>query len=395
MKIFHLALTTSPETGYGAVRYGSERCRALARAGHEVHLLTLGIRETREGEGSGALAAHSTGTGYPFFAYNEYLQSALLNIPVAEKAVELWESEGPFDLLSADGWTGSLAAHLARKVFGVPWVLTLHGTRVGAIGGKGTREEIYAADMERWAAEEADGVVVPSRFVRSEVVRHYRIPKERIWVVPGGVREDAFRTDVDRDEFRLMFGEPDDRLLLFAGRLAPEKGPDLLLEAMPRILRSRSAARLIFAGDGPMKDGLAARSRELGLEERVRFTGAVGAAVLGALYQVADLFLLPSRYEAFGISAVEAALHGIPIVACQAGGVGELAELLGSGKMAAAPPGDPAALAEVVVTALPAKRKPRGHEEASQARIPRKLLWETVARETLGIYEEILAHSTV
>ncbi len=312
MKILQIAAEVSPAPTYGIGRTVEELSKALVGRGHEVHVLTAAKRATEDRDG---VVVHGVGDEYPFRAYNETLQGVLKDLPACERLVELWESSGPFDVVATHDWSGACVAQMAKRIYGCPLVAMLHGTQVGRSGGKLIREEVFVADMERWLCQRADAVTVPHEVVRGELADHYGVDKQKVTILPDGAGASTFHADVDLEEFRDMFAEPGERLILFAGRLHPSKGPDLLLDIAARLRNAPVRCRFVVAGEGPFGPELQQRTQSLGLQEQVRFVGHVGPSVLSAFYRVAHLLLVPSRYEAGGIAVLEAMLHDLPVLA--------------------------------------------------------------------------------
>lgn len=388
MRILQVVPEYPPLEGYGASRYASELTRGLVDLGHEVHVLIAQAVESVPSPAGPVSVRYSE--KYPFFGYNAYLDSVLNSIPCCESLVDLWDKSGPFDVIVGHNWNSSLVATMAQRLYSRPLVATLHGTQSGRTGPKGTAEQLYVSEMERWFAERAEQVVVLSEACRGELERLYDIPSQKIHVIPGGASERSFSTDVDRDDFRSMFAEPAEKLILFAGRLTLEKGPDLLLAAMKSLGGHAPKIRLVFAGDGPMKEELIADSEGRSLNEQVRFAGHLGPSVLGALYQVADVVAIPSRYEDFGWTALEGLLHDVPVVASQCGGLSELARVFPTGSMIPVVPGDPVSLAGGLARALNRKHHEKRNALPLQKRLPRAFSWDDVSRSTVDLYRSLL-----
>jgi glycosyltransferase involved in cell wall biosynthesis len=383
-----------PGAERSAPRYVTELARSLLGSGHDAHVVTANGTDQCGHVNPHGIPTHLIRQGYPFWAYNDCLQTVLMNLPLSETLCEVWRSEGPFDLLAAHDWTSSLAACLAQRVFGAPLVATLHGTQAGRAGGRPTPEDLYIGEMEGWLCRRADRVVVPSDAVCRDIEDRYSVPFDRVAVSPRAVRADAFQAEVDREEFRSMFARPDEPLLLFVGRLAADKGPDLLIEALAGLVRRGIRARLVLAGEGPLREALAATIEERGLSDRVRMTGFLGRAVLGALYSIADLLVVPSRYEPFGTAILEALVYGLPVLASQGPAVSELAEAVKSDLLKPVAANDVQALEESLarelsmLSARPADRAPR------QSRIPERFGWETVSADLVRVYESLPAAAT-
>lgn len=392
MKVLTLTSEYKHSEGHDVAHYLSGLAPQLAAMGHKVHILVAQPDNDGEvGTRTERVEVHHLSKPYPFHAYNETLEAVLNCMPLGERLVSLWESHGPFDLVTGHDWETGLVATTAQRLFACPLIATLHGTKVGKMAGKGTAEQIYVADMERWFVARADRVVAMSAFVGSEISRHYDIPPDKISVIPGGVAAESFAVEVDLAEFRSLFAEPGESLILFVGRLVPEKGPDVLLAAMESILKVRPATRCVFAGEGPMKDPLLTEAARMGISSKISVTGHLGPSVLGALYQVADVLALPSRYESYAHVALEGVLHDLPIVASQCGSLSELAGELRSTSFKPVVPGNAESLMAGILSIILKGDSKRSHRIAAQSRVPKSFTWKSVAERVSDLYESTCA----
>ena len=384
MKILHVVAGYPSRPGYGVARYASESARALAALGHECHLVSTFPSGKPDSADRDGVTEHELEITYPFSAYDPYLQAALEDLPLAAKLADIWKSEGSFDVVLAHDWAAGMAAAVLQRVYRCPLVGVLHGTEVGRTGGKVTREQHYVADMEKWFCERSDRVVVPSEHVRMEAEKHYKSDLRKIAVVPGGAGETLFEADVEIEEFRGMFAEPEERLVLFAGQLEPVKGPDILLEALVNLASHEPRIRLAISGEGSLQPALMEQVSRAGLGESVRFTGMLGPTVMGALFRVSDLLVISSRYEAMGIAALEAGLHGLPVLAHSVGGLPELAQ--GTKGVELVPLGSPADLAKSISKSL--KKMGTGVRKVAtpdEELLPRRFRWSEVARSLVKV----------
>lgn len=388
MKILQIVPCVPPATVYGSYRYASEVSRALVALGHSVHFLTGKVGQGTLEEDWSGVTRHLVEELYSFDGYNHYLDSVLAAMPQGERLARVWVKHGPFDLVSAHDWAGGLVAVVAKRAFGCPLVATLHGTEVGRRAGKLTREQVYVADMERWLCERADRVIAPSRFTAGELEKHVSISAHKVAVIPGGAGPETFKLEVDADEFRGMFAGPRDPLVLFAGRLEPDKGPDVLLEAVVEVTRSVPGIQFVFAGDGSLRPELEKTIEGRRLRDSVRLVGHLGSSVLGALYRVADLLVIPSRYESFGIAALEGLYHGLPVIASNQGGLIEAAGA--SDRVKLVPSGDSAALSRAITEALRRNKTIKTVIPPDIERVPDRFRWKRVAEATTREYESIL-----
>ncbi len=167
-----------------------------------------------------------------------------------------------------------------------------------------------------------DQVLAPSDLTRRVLTEDYGVSTP-VSVVPTAIPAPPYvlaRPDATRQEFGLP---PDARILLYVGRLAPEKNLDLLLRAFARVAESTSDTYLLLAGSGKSRAPLEARARTLGVHRRTRFAGFLPRTKLDPLYQAADVFLFPSKTETQGLAVGEALAAGLPCVVVNAGGAPE------------------------------------------------------------------------
>jgi glycosyltransferase involved in cell wall biosynthesis/GT2 family glycosyltransferase len=360
-KILMLATEYPPARAYGLGRYASELSAALARCGADVHVVNLNRSGGEASFRSGGVAVHELADAdHP--AHYEWISGAVFNnLWLLERAEEVVRDHGPFDVLLAHDWLGALAAKGLRAMHGLPLVLFMHDTEPGRRNNKLTREQLYIAEVETWTCTHADVVVANSQPLARELERFHKVPKERLAVVPCGVNPANFETDCHLPDFRALFCRPEEKLVLFAGRLSPTKGPDVLIRAAPAILKKQPGARFVLAGEGVMLADLQSSARELGVADRAMFVGHLAGKVLGAMYRAADLVVVPSRYEPFGMVALEAMSCGTPVAGAAVGGLREL--LGGDGPCWRFAPGDPKSLAATVAKALANEATEAGREK--------------------------------
>jgi glycosyltransferase involved in cell wall biosynthesis len=153
----------------------------------------------------------------------------------------------------------------------------------------------------------------------------FSLPREKIDAIPNGVDVTEFVGAFNRDSFRKQYALPEEKIVLFVGRLVYEKGASLLVEAMPRVL-AKTNSKFVFIGEGYMKEQLISRVRQLGLADKAYFTGYADEKTLRQLYRVADVCAFPSLYEPFGIVALEAMAARVPVVVSDIGGLSEIVE---------------------------------------------------------------------
>jgi len=388
MRVLTLATEFPPAHGYGLGRYVAEHTSALAAAGAEVAVACNNYdaaTETYEREG---VEVNNTPMFVPFRGYAWIADALQSNVLLLARAMEMTSRNGDFDILHIHDWLAASAAKSLKDAYDWPLVVSIHDTSLGKNQGRLDAEERYIAEMEGWICEHAEAVLVNSEFLGRELVEAYRVPNDKIRVVGCGVSAETFETRSDPQLFKTVLCREDESLVVFVGRLARMKGPHVLLEAIPRVLGLRPETRFVFAGEGQMREGLEHRAKELGIEANVRFVGHLRGQVLATFYRAADMVVMPSLYEPFGMVALEAMVCGTPVVAADTGGLSEVVVDGDTGLKV--PPNDPEALARATIHLL---RSPGlGKQLAEQARLRalQQYRWEDVATRTMSVYERLV-----
>src|SRR3954453_3640949 len=173
---------------------------------------------------------------------------------------------------------------------------------------------------------DADRVITCSDFMRDHVNQVFRVPKRKITTIPNGI--DAADLEpmepVDLEQLRARFAAPDEKLILLVGRLVYEKGFHLALEALRPVIRRQGNVRFVVCGTGTAEADLKEQARRLGLTKHGSFIGWTGDDMLHSLYRVADLCVVPSIYEPFGLVALEAMASGCLCLVADTGGLREV-----------------------------------------------------------------------
>jgi glycogen(starch) synthase len=182
----------------------------------------------------------------------------------------------------------------------------------------------YIHGVERWMARRAEGVVVCSYYMQGHVADVYGIEEAKVQVIPNGIDPLDLAPVDDLAALRERFAAPGDKLVLLIGRLVYEKGFQIALEALPRVIARLDGVRFLVAGSGTHEAELKQQARALGLERHGTFLGWIGDDALRSLYRIADLCVVPSIYEPFGLVALEAMASGCPCIVADTGGLREV-----------------------------------------------------------------------
>jgi glycosyltransferase involved in cell wall biosynthesis len=251
---------------------------------------------------------------------------SLMNVNMQKESASLVRILGrQVDIIHAHDWVVANAAVGLKHVFRVPLAATIHSTEVGRRNGLHSDYERMIHQTENWLVHESWRVICCSYYMSDQVKWAYGLSPDMVTVIPNGVDASAYEKQFDRDEFRRRFAMPEEKIVLFVGRLVYEKGVQSLINAMPKIL-SRVNAKFIIVGDGGMKESLMRQVAGMGLAHKALFTGFIDEDSLQKLYMVANVCVVPSLYEPFGITALEAMAAKTPLVASNTGGLSEIVE---------------------------------------------------------------------
>jgi glycogen(starch) synthase len=295
-----------------------------------------------------------------------------------------------FDLVHGHDWLVANACdHLARR-FDAPLVTTIHATEYGRHQGwVKDHPQSYIHGVERWITNRSQRVIACSAYMREQIADIFGVAEGRITVIPNGIDPLDLPAPDPAELVRLRgeFAAPEERLVLLIGRLVYEKGFQLALEAMPKVIEAAPGTRFLVAGSGTHEAELKRQAEELGLMEHGTFLGWIGDDVLHTLYAIADLTVVPSIYEPFGLVALEAMASGCPCIVADTGGLREVVPDEEAGLRFAAR--DPEALAEVAIRVLSdPELEARLIAEAKEHVL--RFDWADVAAQTAAVYAELV-----
>ncbi len=231
----------------------------------------------------------------------------------AERAGSIARQER-FDVIHAHDWMTFRAGLEARRVTGKPLVLHVHATEFDRAGTGGNP---FVRDIEREALRRADRIIAVSRYTADLIAREYGVPRRRIRVVHNAI-------DPGRAQGVNGTRAASEPLVLFAGRVTWQKGPEYFIEAAARVAREIPSVRFAVAGAGDRLPAMRERVIALGLERNILFTGFLPPPALDRLYALADVYVMPSVSEPFGLTALEALQHGTPVIVSRSAGVSEV-----------------------------------------------------------------------
>jgi glycosyltransferase involved in cell wall biosynthesis len=316
-------LNSIPVGGVAAVV--TQLSEALASEGNEVHVFTRMSGGNPEHELINGVWEHRCITPGidDFIEYMDHMCDSLVS---CFHWVE--QKFGRFDVIHGHDWhvVNALANIRANKGYkNIIW--SAHSTEYGRNGNH--HADNWFSDRVRhreWLGGYISRkVTTVSHVMKHELGREYQVPAEKIDVIYNGIYTKGFEGQVDAGKIKKQYGmHPLDPVILFFGRMAYQKGPDLLLEAVPDVISEFYNARFIFAGSGDMIAHIRGRAQYLGVLDKIRTLGYVSEEEKLRLFKACDIVCVPSRNEPFGIITLEAWACGKPVVACDIGGPSEI-----------------------------------------------------------------------
>ena len=391
MKILMLTWEYPPRIVGGIARVVHDLSKRLIKDGHEVTVVTYrdntNVPEYENDKGVNVYRVDN----YMIHPNNIIDWIMQLNFNLVSKATEIINKEGGFDVIHAHDWLVTYAAKTLKNAYNIPIVATIHATEAGRNSGIHDETQRYINDTEWLLTYEATEVIVNSNFMKNDIHRLFGLPFEKINVIPNGINLSNF-TGIERDyDFRRQYAMDNEKIILYVGRLVYEKGIQHLIAAMPKILSNYHDAKLIIAGRGGMMDELKAEARNLGLGNKVYFTGYLDSKQVQKMYKCADVAVFPSTYEPFGIVALEAMLAGVPTVVSDVGGLNEIVNHGVDGMKSYA--GNPNSIADSVTALLYDHQLAANVSKKAKQKVKEQFNWEKIAQDTHFTYEKAICQT--
>lgn len=225
-------------------------------------------------------------------------------------------SEESFDIIHAHDWMTYRAGIAAKKISKKPLVVHVHATEFDRTGGLNVNQRVYS--IERQGMHQSDAVIAVSQYTKDMIVRHYGIKPEKVNILHNAVEINGDEIDED---FPI---KKHHKVVLFLGRITLQKGPDYFLFAAKKVLEQDPNVRFVIVGSGDMEGFLVEKAVELGISDKVFFAGYLRGEDVDRAYQMANLYVMPSVSEPFGITALEAISNKIPVIVSKQSGVSEV-----------------------------------------------------------------------
>lgn len=386
MRILMLSWEYPPRIVGGISRVVYDLAQKLGEQGNDVHVVTFCEPGSREIEKDKNVFVHRVHT-FEVGTYNFVDWVLHLNFALLGHATKLINDTGRFDIIHAHDWIVAFAAKTLKDIFGIPLVCTLHATESGRNWGIHNDIQRYISGVEWWLSYESWRVIVNSNYMRNETKSVFSLPEDKLRVIPNGVNLNKF-DGYERDyDFRRRFAMDNEKIVFFVGRLVNEKGAQILIDAVPKVLEHYYDAKFIIAGRGPQMDHLKWMSASRNVNHKVFFTGYIGDEDLLKLYKCSDVAVFPSLYEPFGIVALEGMVANVPVVVSDTGGLGEIVHHGIDGMKAYT--GNANSLGDCILELLFNPEKADDMSRKALEKVRRVYNWDIISEQTMEVYREI------
>ncbi len=230
----------------------------------------------------------------------------------AEKA-KLIVAKEDFDIIHAHDWMTYPAAIKAKELSNKPLIVHIHATEFDRTADNPNN---YVYNIEREGLHAADKIIAVSNYTKGKLIEHYGISPDKVQVVHNGV-------DLDREKPKVNKSK-NEKIVLYLGRITIQKGPEYFLYSAKKVLEHMPNVKFVVAGTGDMMPWMIEKAAELGIGNKVLFSGFLRGKNIDRAYRLADLYVLPSVSEPFGITPLEAMRNGTPCIVSKTSGVSEV-----------------------------------------------------------------------
>jgi glycogen synthase len=384
VRILHLSWEYPPVVYGGLGRHVHALAEQQAADGHDVVVLTQFDKAVPGDEVRNGVRVIRVPPDAPFVPLDEehlIAWVASFNSAVTRAGIALarhWRA----DVVHGHDWLVAHAATAVKDLMQAPYVTTMHATEAGRHQGwLPTELSKTIHGIEWWSTYQARRVIACSEHMRWEVERLFDPPAKKTVVIPNGIDVEQWRVSSRAiHRVREKYGRP---LIVFTGRLEWEKGVHTLIDALPRLRRRIPGVRVVIAGRGSTDAQLRDQVRRKRLGRVVTFAGWVPN--VHHLMAAADVVVVPSLYEPFGMVALEASAVQSPLVVARTGGLGEIVTDGQTGRTF--PPGDVAALADALEETISTPRLARRMARAAFDHVTTGHGWPAISARTTAVYE--------
>jgi glycosyltransferase involved in cell wall biosynthesis len=404
MKILFIADVSIQHVIGGAERMLFEQSVRLARRGHAIHILT---RRPCDDQRDHLVFQNVTERRYDVDTRSSltFLRSTLRN---ARRLFESMQAEGPFDCIHFHQPFSAAGVLRSRHVRGIPKLCSNYSLSFEEFLSRNPPPKsppaqviyrlnaFFRKQLERWVLNQCRTIVVLSQFSQQRLLDAHGILAHKTTLIPGGVDTDKFQPAPDKLAIRRRLQIPTDRVVLFTVRnLVPRMGLENLIRAMQEVSRRAPDVILVLGGNGPLAGALKDLAHCEGIANRVRFAGFIPEEQLPGYYQMADLFVLPTReLEGFGLVTLESLASGVPVAGTPVGGTKEVLGRFDPGFIFK--DSTPASMAALIMDCyLQIKKHPQHWKETSvrcRRFVEENYSWEAGIDALENLYQSLTRH---
>ncbi|MDM8528412.1 glycosyltransferase family 4 protein [Anaerolineales bacterium HSG24] len=388
MRVIMLSGEYPPHMVGGLGKHVADLAPALSAEGIELHIITPIQQDATSITIEGDITVHRVLTVVDSET-DIYAETVTINEQLAAYALE-W-SPTQSCVIHVHDWLGSFAGISLQQAWQVPLVATIHATERGRWHGQIDQSQSLQQAIDHADANlvnQATRIIVCSHHMVNEIQSFFGVPADKIEIIPNGTNFTKLLTsNKDLEAFRANYCSPETVLIYTIARLVHEKGIHVLIEAMSHIFPHHPQTQLLIAGKGPNIDQLKQLTHDLGIADHVTFLGFVSDADRDQFFKIADLTVVPSLYEPFGIVALEAMALGCPVVVSDTGGLSEVVEHQVSGLTV--PPDNVSALSAAMMEILTDPSKTEQYINEAKERVKTVFNWQQIARQTIQVYQKV------
>ena len=386
MRVMILSWEYPPRIVGGLGRHVYHLATSLASEGVKVHVVTKDYPGAPEYEESEGVHIYRVVSYPPDITQEDWVPWTLqFNVALLEKAVAVANDLENINVIHAHDWLVAHAAASLKHAYKIPLVATIHATEYGRHQGHlpGPMNKLIH-QIEWWLTFESVRTICCSQYMMEQITNIFELPPDKVDVIPNGIDSECFKRDVSVDLYRKQYVKPGDKLVFFVGRLVYEKGVQTVIEAMTLILNKVPNVTFVVAGSGPHMNQLKSLVNAFNLEDKVKFTGHIDTDTLSSFYKSADLTVVPSLYEPFGMVVLESMAMGTPTIVADTGGLSEIVVHEETGLKFE--PGNPESLADAMLRILTDKDLAQRLTSDAKAYLGDRYNWDRIANTTLGVY---------
>lgn len=390
MRILLLSWEYPPKIIGGISRVVYDLAQKLGEDGNEVHVVTCWVQGAKEIEKDRNVFVHRAHT-YDINTINFIDWVLQLNFSLLELSVRIIDQTGKFDIIHAHDWVVAFAARVLKYSCYTPLVSTIHATESGRNWGIHNEVQRYINDIEWWLTYESWKVIVNSNFMKNQVQNIFKLPEDKICVIPNGVDINKLQ-GYERDyNFRRNYAADNEKIICFVGRLVHEKGAHILVDAIPKVIQHYHDAKFVIVGKGPQFDYLQKKVSHMNISQKVYFTGYISDECLNRLYKCMDIAVFPSLYEPFGIVALEGMAAKVPVIVSDTGGLRDIVEHGIDGMKSYA--GNSNSLADSILEILFNPVRAEDMVKRAYEKVRRIYNWNIISELTSEVYKEVIQES--